>query len=161
MNGDTSLNDQVVDAVAETNATVLGQAPSGSQGLLDAVMAETVGMLMHNAVTAQHNSQMVSGAATAAACARILRTGGGAPPVVKVSVPNTPLPGSGDEASRIAHSGREARQALATLLREAQTASRNAADAQGHLHALATHVSEGREPLTTWDAGADDRFGGN
>lgn len=157
----SSLNDQITDAVAETNSTVLGHAPSGSQGLLDAVMAETVGMLMHNAVTAQHNSQMVSGAATAAACARILRTGGGAPPVVKVSVPGAPQPGSGDDAARIAHSGREARQALAVLLREAQTASRNAADAQDHLHSLASHVSQGRQPLAAWEAGTDDQFGGN
>lgn len=158
---ETTLNDQVTDAVAEANASVLGQGPTGSQGLVDAVMAETVGMVMHNAVAAQHNSQMVSGAAVAATCARILRTTSGPPPVLKVMVPAGPPAGSGDDGARIAQSGREARRALATLLREAQSASRNAADAQEHLHALATHVGRAHPTQAGGAPGGHDVFGGN
>ncbi len=70
--GSTSVNDQIVDAVRETNAVNIGTAEAGSKALLDIVMAQTVGMSMHNAVTAQHNDRMVAEAAVAATCARLL-----------------------------------------------------------------------------------------
>ena len=47
---------------------------SPSQSLLDTVMAETVGMAMHHAVTAQNNARMVTSAAVTATCARLINT---------------------------------------------------------------------------------------
>ncbi len=70
---ESTTNSQVTDSVTQSNTTVIGQAPASTQGLLDAVMAETIGMSMHNAVTAQQNSQMMGSAAVAATCARLLK----------------------------------------------------------------------------------------
>ncbi len=162
MAAQSQVNDQVSDSVVEANTTVLGNAPAGSQGLLDTVMAETIGMMLHNAVTAQHNAQMVSSAAVTAACARILRSGGGvAPsPVVKVTTPDAPKPADNNDASKIAQTGRDAKQALAALLSEAQVASRNASDAQDHLRNLAGQATNA---LVPWSAGGsgNGRFSGN
>jgi len=77
---ETSLNTQIVDSVAAANFINIGGAPAGAQALLDAVMSETLGMAMHNAVMRQQANSVVSSAATTATCARILQTGGGAPP---------------------------------------------------------------------------------
>ncbi|MEL7005672.1 MAG: RebB family R body protein [Bacteroidota bacterium] len=52
---------------------------SKSLAMVNTVMAETLGMSMHNAVTAQQNAQMVNTAATTTTCARILSTFGQAP----------------------------------------------------------------------------------
>jgi len=45
---------------------------SNSTALLSNVLADTLGMSMHNAVTQQQNAQMLNSASTTAACARIL-----------------------------------------------------------------------------------------
>jgi hypothetical protein len=71
---DGTMNTRIVDSVT-TNATLLtGQAPSQAFGILDTVMAETLGMSMHNAVMRQQADGMVSAAATTAACAKMLQT---------------------------------------------------------------------------------------
>lgn len=67
-------NDQVVDALATTDALVTGLGPSASMAILDAVMAETIGLAMHNAVSRQQQSSLASSAAITAACARMLAT---------------------------------------------------------------------------------------
>lgn len=56
---------------------------SKSMTIVNTVMAETLGMSMHNAVTAQHNAQLVNAAATTSTCARILATYGEAAPDLK------------------------------------------------------------------------------
>lgn len=61
--------------------------PPPSVAMLDPVMAETIGMTMHNAVSAQHNSQMLSSAAVTSTCARMLAT---PPPSSPGSVPVPP-----------------------------------------------------------------------
>jgi len=76
MADDTTVNAQIVDSVLQTTASVLGSAPSQTTGMLDALMTETLGMAMYNAVTTQHNSQMVTSAAVTAACSRILKVSG-------------------------------------------------------------------------------------
>ncbi len=70
---ESTTNSQITDSVTQSTTSVIGHAPASTQGLLDAVMAETVGMSMHNAVTAQQNSQMMSNAAVAATCARLIK----------------------------------------------------------------------------------------
>lgn len=72
----TTLNAQIVDAVDFTNYTTLGNAAAQSSAMLDALMAETVGMAMYNAVNTQQNAQMIGSAAVTAACARMLKIGG-------------------------------------------------------------------------------------
>jgi hypothetical protein len=68
------LNTQIKDSVQYANHTVMGHAPSQSASMLDALMAETIGMAMYNAVNTQHNAQMISTAAVAATCAKMLKT---------------------------------------------------------------------------------------
>ncbi|HEV2273072.1 MAG TPA: RebB family R body protein [Acidobacteriaceae bacterium] len=82
-----TVNSQITDSVTQAIAAVVGNAPSETKGLLDTLMAETVGMAMYNAVTNQHNAQMVSNAAVTAACARMLRTPFASSLPVKLSHP--------------------------------------------------------------------------
>lgn len=49
-----------------------GSVDSQSMAMLNNVMTETIGMSMHNAVSNQHNAQLVNTAAATSACARIL-----------------------------------------------------------------------------------------
>ncbi len=58
--------------INELQQLINGSSQSNSTAILHAVMADTIGMSMHNAVNAQHNSQLLSAASTTAACARIL-----------------------------------------------------------------------------------------
>src|SRR4051794_11118315 len=67
------VNSQIKESVNYANYNVLGNAPSQSNSMLDALMAETIGMAMYNAVNTQHNSQMISSAAVTAACAKMLK----------------------------------------------------------------------------------------
>ncbi|WP_390623098.1 hypothetical protein ACEQUB_p01325 (plasmid) [Ralstonia syzygii] len=69
---DSTVNSQIVDAVSSIVTLTTGQAPSQALGMLDAVLLETLGMAMHNAVNRQQSAGMVSSAALTAACAKIL-----------------------------------------------------------------------------------------
>lgn len=82
------VNTQIRDAVHAANYTVMGHAAAQSAGMVDALMAETIGMAMYNAVNTQHNAQMIGSAAVAASCAKMLRTQAPPwlpPPVVPVN----------------------------------------------------------------------------
>lgn len=70
----SSINDQVTDALTQVNTHMIGSAPSQSLGLLDITGAETLGMSMYNAITAQQNSQTSSSASATATCAKILQS---------------------------------------------------------------------------------------
>jgi hypothetical protein len=82
------VNTQIRDAVQFLNETTIGQAAAHSTGLIDTLMAETIGMAMYNAVNTQHNAQMIGSAAVAASCAKMLRSHAAPwmpPPVVPVN----------------------------------------------------------------------------
>lgn len=68
-----TVNDQITDSVSQTNTMLIGSAASEARSLLDLVSAETLGMSMHNAVTAQQNAQMSTNASVTASCARMLQ----------------------------------------------------------------------------------------
>ena len=72
---------------------LVGIGQSKSMALLNTVMTETIGMSMHNAVSAQQNAQQINNAATTSACARILAAGGAqranAKPAPQVTETNT------------------------------------------------------------------------
>lgn len=81
------VNTQIRDAVQFSNDTTIGQAAAHSTGMIDTLMAETIGMAMYNAVNTQYNAQMIGSAAIAASCAKMLRTQAAPwmpPPVVPV-----------------------------------------------------------------------------
>jgi hypothetical protein len=64
--------DNNFDAAANLDTLALGVSPSQSLAMLSAVMAQTLGMAMYNAVGAQQNASTVRGAAITMACAGIL-----------------------------------------------------------------------------------------
>jgi len=70
---DQSVNSQITDSVSQVNALVLGESATESMSMIEIVTAETLGMSMHNAVTAQQNSQMSANASITASCARMLQ----------------------------------------------------------------------------------------
>lgn len=70
---DDAVNRQITDSVSQVNALVLGESASESMNMIDIVTAETLGMSMHNAVTAQQNSQMSANASITASCAKMLQ----------------------------------------------------------------------------------------
>jgi len=101
MGNDNAVNTQITDAVVESLAATLGSGPAHSTAVLEAVMAETLGMHMHNAVTTQHNSKLLSQASTAQSCARILAlsmpaTSGSANAAKTVQGPTGPQGPKGD-----------------------------------------------------------------
>ncbi len=53
----------------------IGLAPSMSMSLTYTVMAQTIGMIMHNGAETQHGMQQIAEAATTQACALILAKG--------------------------------------------------------------------------------------
>jgi len=85
---DGTVNHQITDSVTQTMAHVVGHSPSETKSMLDTLMAETIGMAMYNAVTNQHNAQLVSNATVVAACARMLKAPIAMPPV---AVPVPPM----------------------------------------------------------------------
>ena len=74
MSEDGTVNSRVVDSVSSVVTLLTGQSPSQAFGMLDAVMVETLGMAMHNAVMRQQGASMVGAAATTAACAKMLQS---------------------------------------------------------------------------------------
>lgn len=95
---DSSVNSQIVDAVSSIVTLTTGQAPAQALGMLDAVMLETLGMAMHNAVNRQQGAGMINAAAITAACAKMISAPFPVPPPPPPAPPGppptvAPLPG--------------------------------------------------------------------
>ncbi|MBI9076661.1 MAG: RebB family R body protein [Desulfatibacillum sp.] len=88
---DHSVNSQITDAITQLNSLMVGKSAPQSMAIMSAVMADTMGMALHNAVSTQHHAQMIGGASTTSTCARML--GVLAPPPVKITT-NTLAPKS-------------------------------------------------------------------
>lgn len=110
------VNDQITDALTQLNAHMLASAPSHSVGLLDVTGAETLGMSMYNAVTAQQNAQTSSSASATATCAKILQT--------MISAPANP---EQKASNTIQDTGLIAAQTAANILQE-QLKKQNVSD---------------------------------
>lgn len=66
---------QGMDQVARTSAPIAGQAAAVSMGMTDLVMAQTIGLVMQNAVTAQRGMQQIAQASVAVTSALIVVKG--------------------------------------------------------------------------------------
>ncbi|CEI34919.1 Translation initiation factor IF-2 (modular protein) [Xanthomonas citri pv. citri] len=145
---DSSVNSQIVDAVSSIVTLTTGQAPAQALGMLDAVMLETLGMAMHNAVNRQQGAGMINAAAITAACAKMISAPFPVPPPPPPAPPGppptvAPLPGPPavppPPAALIAAAAAEAKVAVDVLKTQAQGASADAATATADLmevHAL-------------------------
>ena len=60
----TAVNDQITDAVTQSNVKVLAEAPAMSLGHVFQTMAQSTGLSFQNAVTAQQQLNMAAQAAT-------------------------------------------------------------------------------------------------
>jgi Killing trait len=60
----TSVNDQVTDAVTQSNVKVVGEAPAMAMGSLYQTMAHSTGILFENSVSAQQQQNTLTQAAT-------------------------------------------------------------------------------------------------
>lgn len=63
--GSNTVNSQVTDAVTQANLKVLGEAPAMAMGTIYQAMAQSVGLSMQNAVSAQQQMNTIAAAATA------------------------------------------------------------------------------------------------
>jgi len=104
------MNEQdMFRSLSDLQKLLRGPADSQPMAMLNNVMAETLGMSMHNAVNNQHNAQLVNTAATTSTCARILaasarnQPASSSPKDQKVALmPITPesLQGSGNDGTK-------------------------------------------------------------
>lgn len=143
---ESTLNSQMVDSVAAVNFINNGSAQTNAQAMLNAVMAESLGMAMHNAVMRQQSSSMVSSAATTAACAKMLQSrSGGVPPqppfMPLVPVPDIPpLDGPPEGAAAVAMAAANADRAVHVLEGEVKKSQRTEAKANSALSGLADSI---------------------
>jgi hypothetical protein len=147
---DGTTNNQIVDSVTTASLLVNGQAPSQSFGMLDTVMAETLGMAMHNAVMRQQASSTVNTAAVTATCARMLQVQTAVvlppltpipptPPGIQPIQPTPPSPPSNGVSEALAR----AKAAIKVILNGVSAGSQEEAEAKA---ALATLNQETKEP---------------
>jgi len=145
MTDDSTVNSQIVDSVSSVVTLATGQAASQALGMLDAVLLETLGMAMYNAVHRQQNASLVSSAALTAACAKMLQTPlpiepspppppAGPPPMV-AQLPGPP-PAPMPPAAVVAAATAEGKAAIESLKVQAAGSSSDAAGAQSSLQAL-------------------------
>lgn len=139
-----TVNSQVVDAVSSVVTLSSGQSPSQSQGMLDAVLLETLSMAMYNAVNRQQSAGMIGSAAVTAACAKMLSAPFPVmpppPPPGPLPVVN-PLPGPAPDlppSAVIAAALSEGQTAIQVLQAQATGSSQDAATAKADLQQLAT-----------------------
>ena len=59
----TSVNDQITDAVTQSNVKVVGEAPAMALGSIYQTMAHSTGILFENAVAAQQQQNTLTQAA--------------------------------------------------------------------------------------------------
>lgn len=64
---------EIVESVIVNNETVLGHAPSESQGMTLESSAYSISLLMMNAVSAQHAASQTANASVVTTCAEILK----------------------------------------------------------------------------------------
>ncbi len=94
-----TVNDMITDSVATTSTLLTGSAPPQGMAMLDVVSAETIGMAMHNAITAQQNAQLTANASITTTCARMLSMEPVPPPPSPTTNPPPFMPLSTETAS--------------------------------------------------------------
>jgi hypothetical protein len=140
---ESTVNSQVTDSVSQVVSLLTGQSPAQSFGMLDAVLLETLGMAMHNAVIRQQNASMTSNAAVTAACAKMLQARIPLPPPPAPPTPPTvePLPGPPSNLSpsaQVAAANADAVDGVTNLQQLAAGSSTVASTAMSDLQAIAT-----------------------
>ncbi|MGJ5083181.1 RebB family R body protein [Bradyrhizobium sp. HKCCYLS3013] len=148
-----TVNGQIIDSTTGVVTLLTGQSPSQAFGLLDAVMVETLGMAMHNAIGRQQGASVIGSAAVTAACAKMLSVPLpiAPPPAPKPPPPAVdPLPGpppNPSPSAAVAAAFAEAESAVTALKLQASSASSLAQTAQADLNQIVTDAG-GTTPST-------------
>ena len=146
----STLNDQVVDGVAQTDELTAGIAAPCSQALVDTVMSETIGMLMHNAVTSQHNAQMVGAAAVTSACGYLLRVAPQTPAQnPKVTKLKPVQPSEGKRSESMANTVMDVERGLTDLELQQRQAQQNANEATKRLAEFSDQAADAVDRSTS------------
>ena len=72
--GGSTVNSQVIDAIASLNTLTAGLAPSTSMAMLGVMGADSIALAMLNAVARQQADGAIAAAALASVCARLAGT---------------------------------------------------------------------------------------
>ncbi|MGY3451899.1 RebB family R body protein [Bradyrhizobium sp. USDA 4353] len=153
MNDPGTVNSQIIDSTTGVVTLLTGQSPSQAFGLLDAVMVETLGMAMHNAIGRQQGASVIGSAAVTAACAKMLAVPFpiAPPPVPKPPPPSVdPLPGpppNPSPSAAVAAAFAEAESAVTALKMQASAASNLAQTATADLNQIVADAG-GTTPAT-------------
>jgi hypothetical protein len=164
-----TTNTRIVDSVTGAATLLTGQSPSQAFAMLDAVMVETLGMAMYNAVNRQQNAGMTSAAAVTAACARMLGAPFPAPPPPPPPAPPappviTPLPGPPTPPSPgevIAAALTEGQAAISILQAQAAAGGTYAQTATADLQELSTAATAAIPVTKTETTNQDSTPGGS
>lgn len=145
---DGTVNSRIVDSVASVVTLNTGEAPAQAFGMLDAVMVESLGMAMHNAVMRQQGSSMVGAAAVTAACAKMLqRQTYYTPPLPPDPPPKVePIPGPTPPPTPVDIAYSDGEAAINELRAQATTSEYYAAQAREDLALLAADAVAPLEP---------------
>ncbi|WP_163931647.1 RebB family R body protein [Paraferrimonas sp. SM1919] len=88
MTNANTTNDVITDAVTQNMTLLTGTAAPQGMAMIDVVSAETLGMAMHNAISAQQNAQLTTNASITTTCAKML----GIQPPVPEPTPKAEVP---------------------------------------------------------------------
>ncbi len=142
----STVNSQITDAVSQTTTLLTGQSPSQAMGMLDAVLLDTLGVAMHNAVMRQANSHTAASAAVTAACAKMLSVpfliNSPTPPLSPPVVTPLPTPPASPTAV-VAAAYADAETAVNVLKAAEATGGAAASTAEADLQAIANLATEG------------------
>ncbi len=64
MSDNTPVNDQITDAVTQTNVKVIGEAPAMAMGNIYQIAAHSTGLMFENATNAQNHQNILNQTAT-------------------------------------------------------------------------------------------------
>jgi len=81
----TSVNNQITDAVTQSNVTVLGEAPAVALGTLYQTMSHSLGLMFENAVSAQQQQNILAQAATTQGVVQIYALSSAAAPAAETA----------------------------------------------------------------------------
>ena len=149
---ESGVNTQITESVIQVHKATADQTPAQSLALLDRVMAETLGMGMHNAITAQRNSQLTASAAITATCARMINSQ--ASTVSSASdedkAGDTPVPPltPTDPVTKLAAAQQETDQAVNIIKKASQMVKQTATQAKNALIELGKASDDPSPPAT-------------
>lgn len=144
-----TVNDQILDSVVQAQLATLAQGAAQSMGMVNAVLAETLGMSMHNAVSAQRHSQLTNAASVTATCARLLNSF--SPPTPPAPPAPAPSPNGNDNngsSGIIAKDSQAAQSAIAKLVTDGSKASSATKTAMSGLETLAKQIQQGESTIS-------------